>query len=346
MLFATAPTPQKMIELKLNQGKRPDQIVFATMADVHAYIQKAREFLATLDVNDRTDGQDLPLFDGLSIRTYRVPFEEPLSKQPVVERKRFLIMGAHFDDEVVGTGALAARAHAAGHDVVALIFCGGSSGRADHGLNATDGWTVRLYESIQGALIVGIDEIHVIVGPDGIGLPEWFWGGDEAWCRRMSCELARRYNVDYVVAHHDNPEVESHPDHPAVGRIAVAMTMQGQWTDHHSDLIPDYRVLSGEPIRSPVLLKYVVWPGKVNPSYNDVLEFDLQTALRVSRAIGMHRTQTVPIQGGPWGIDNTYALMWLGPRLGLRFGLDVNRPDMTFFEGYESPSGTKVASLL
>ncbi len=346
MLNTNAPSPEEMKSFKFNRSKRSDQIVFPTRRDVLDYVREAREFLVGLSVNHRTDGQDVPLFDGWFLRTYLVPHKSPLSRLPDAERKRFLILGAHFDDEVVGTGALAARASAAGHAVVALIFCGGSSGRADHGLNARDGWTVRLYETIQGASLVGIDEIHVIVSDTGIGLPEWFWGSDDAWCRRMGCELGRRYNVDYVVAHHDNPEVESHPDHPAVGRVAVAMTMQGQWTDHHSDLIPDYRVLSGESIRTPILLKYVVWPGKVNPSYNDVLEFDLETALLVARAIGLHRTQTVPIQGGPWGIDNTYALMWLGPRLGLRFGLDVNRPDMTFFEGYETPTGVKVASLL
>lgn len=346
MLFTTAPTAQQLRDAKFNYEKRSDQRVFETIEDVLKYIDQAREFLNGLEVNHRTGGEDVPLFDGLVLRTYRVPHKPPRAKLPEIERKRFLVLGAHFDDELVGTGALVAKASEAGHEVCVLIFCGGSSGRADHGLNSENGWLVRLYETMQGALIVGIDEIHVILGANGIGLPEWYWGSDHAWCRRLATELGRRYNIDYLLSHHDDPNVDNHPDHSAVGRIGVAWVNQAQWTDHHTSMIPDYRIPSGEEIRHPVLLKYVVWPGKVNPGLNDVLEFDLPTAILVASAIGKHLTQTVPVYNGPWGIDNTYALMWLGPRLGLRFGLDVNRPDMTFFEGYESPSGVKVASVL
>ncbi len=262
-----------------------------------------------------------------------------------------MILGAHFDDEVVGTGGLVAKASEQGHDVTALIFCGGSSGRADHGLNEQNGWYTRLHETIEGGKVVGLDEVHVIVGENGIGLPEWFWGSDPSWSRQMANELGRRYNVHHVVGHHDSDGtqdakmfVDNHPDHWAVGKITSEWN-RSQWTDHHSFACPDYRI-GKEDIINPSVHKYVVWPGRHNPSYNEYVEFDLPTAMQVADAIGKHRTQTVPVQNGPWGIDNSYALMSLMPKLGMRFGLDVNRPDMTFFEGYESTGGKLITSVV
>lgn len=60
---------------KFNKGKRPDQIIFATQQDVQQYVDEAREAIAGLEVNHRTDGKDIPLMDGLSLRTYKIPHE-------------------------------------------------------------------------------------------------------------------------------------------------------------------------------------------------------------------------------------------------------------------------------
>lgn len=339
MLFTQLPTKQEMLAYKGNRGKKPDQKVFASRAEALKYYDEAVDYLETLYSNTRT-GQDVEIMPGsVWLRTYLVPRRKGRRVLLNGKAKRILGLCAHFDDEAVGMGGLFAKAALEGHETYILTFCGGSSGRADHFLDEEEAWVVRLYETILSAQELGILEVHVLIGKNGIGLPEWLWGTSKKWARKIAMQLARRYNVHVLVAHHHNPKVDVHFDHTAVGRIARIWVKHGQWTDHHPTSFPDCRILGGEEILAPELWQYVVWAGERNPKYSFFIKFDLAVARRISRALGFHRTQTVPVKRGPWGINNSYAIASLMSKLAERFWRDVNNPQVFFVEGYVRVTG-------
>jgi len=171
-LFTAVPTMQQILDFKGNRGKNSEQIIFKDRDEALAYVRQAEAFLAGLERNHRTNGQDVPLMDNLFIRTYKVPQKRKRKVLPVGQRRRFMLLGAHFDDEAVGPSGAACKAAEEGHDVYVLTFCGGSSGRADHWLNEAECQIVRLYETILGASEIGILEVHVIVDEKGLGLKE------------------------------------------------------------------------------------------------------------------------------------------------------------------------------
>nr|MDO8098990.1 PIG-L family deacetylase [Candidatus Njordarchaeota archaeon] len=124
--------------------------------------------------------------------------------------RRFLVFGAHPDDEVVGVGATIAKLAKAGHDVFVVIFTKGEEGYADRRLKDTIAeLREKEIEKVRG--ILGVKKYELLGRPD-MGLK------NDKETFKESIRLIRKFKPEAIFTHH---KVDRHRDHIAASRLAT-----------------------------------------------------------------------------------------------------------------------------
>lgn len=141
--------------------------------------------------------------------------EDILPTPPLEEAERILVVEAHPDDAEVAAGAtLAALAHS-GKIVRLLALTGGDRGTTDATLGPQDVRRIRLAEGAAGAAALGAQGFEALDGRDMClaNTPEM---------RGRVATAIRAFKADTLFCLDPTLGDESHPDHRAAGRIALA----------------------------------------------------------------------------------------------------------------------------
>lgn len=139
------------------------------------------------------------------------PQAAPASRQVTAGGRRVLVVAPHFDDEALGCGGALALHRAAGDAVRALYLSdGANSGAPGYGRERL--MRLRRRESERALEHLGGGDLRLLGLPDG-DLAEVADLGE-----RLRAEIAD-WGADLVYAPHPQ---ESHPDHAAAGRAALA----------------------------------------------------------------------------------------------------------------------------
>ncbi len=141
---------------------------------------------------------------------------------------RFLVFGAHPDDEVVGVGGTIAKLAKDGNKVFVVIFTKGEEGYADRKLKDTIS-ELRRKEIEKVKRILGVEEYKLLGRPD-MGLT------NDKDTFKETIKLIRKYKPDAVFTHY---RVDRHRDHRAASRLVteafwqsmepVAMDLGNPW---------------------------------------------------------------------------------------------------------------------
>jgi len=308
---------------------------FQTPKEAERYYEQCLVEIAETPTNIENDGRDNPLveipgYGDFAIRTFRTAeTQKPLDGYAP---QRVLLASPHCDDEVIATGALAVVAAARGDEVRALEFTVGSAGRMDHGFDEAKGGAVRLAETLRSAKLVGINSVDVLIRPDGMmGMREWFWDNNEV-LRPLGVAIGRMYDADIAAYPDSDPAVDSHPDHNATSRVMDYATGWGQDPAFHPN-IPFRYEKRGVPLHK---LLYSVWSGgrNVEPSFYVPYDVNGPIAQIISKAITLHKTQSVPSVGIAERFGSNYAAAKILRDYQAGLWRDINNPHAMAREMY------------
>ncbi|QQS43446.1 PIG-L family deacetylase [Candidatus Roizmanbacteria bacterium] len=312
-----------------------NSFAFQTSEQARDYYEQCLVEIEETPTNIENEGADTPLIEipgygEFSIRTFRTaelrkPVEGHVSQ-------KVLLASPHCDDEVIATGAFAVAAAARGDDVRALEFTVGSAGRMDHGFDEKKGSVVRLAETLRSAKLVGINSVDILVKPDGTpGMPEWFWDNNEI-LRPLGVAIGRLYDTDIVAYPFNDPAVDAHIDHNATARVMDFATGWGQDPAFHPN-IPFRYEKRGKPLHK---LLYSVWSGGKNVEPNFFVPYDVNGPIAqiLSKAITLHKTQSVPSVGVAARFGSNYAAAKILRDYQAGLWRDINNPHVMAREMY------------
>ncbi|WXG43455.1 MAG: PIG-L family deacetylase [Promethearchaeati archaeon SRVP18_Atabeyarchaeia-1] len=142
--------------------------------------------------------------------------------------QRFLVFGAHPDDEVVGVGGTIAKLAKTGNEVFVVIFTKGEEGYADRELKDTISvLREKEIERVRG--ILGVKKYELMGRPD-MGLK------NDKETFKETIRMIRKFRPDAVFTHH---RIDRHRDHRAASKLvseafwqageAVAVDLGSPW---------------------------------------------------------------------------------------------------------------------
>lgn len=170
--------------------------------------------------------------------------------------EKVVCFAPHGDDAEFAAGVTLSNHVMDGDDVSVLLFTGGSAGRYTRGFTEKTMPIVRIAESISSAKMLGVKRFGIIILADGsMGLPEWFWDGNTPIMRRFAIGLMRKLNPHVLYAPHYDPEIDVHPDHQAVAKIAAWASGWGTENAFYNESFKG----KAEAFRE--LRMYAIWTG-------------------------------------------------------------------------------------
>ncbi len=141
--------------------------------------------------------------------------EDILPTPPLEEAERILVVEAHPDDAEVASGATLARLAQSGKIVHIVALTGGNRGTTDPSLSPGEVRRTRLVEGEAAARVLGAESFEAFDGEDMFlaNTPE---------LRGRVVSAIRAFKADTLFCLDPELADESHPDHRAAGRIALA----------------------------------------------------------------------------------------------------------------------------
>jgi LmbE family N-acetylglucosaminyl deacetylase len=137
---------------------------------------------------------------------------------------------AHPDDEVIATGGVMAKAHAAGHRVVLVVATRGERGEVAPGFLSRGEalWERRVGEVEEAARILGVAETYFLgyvdsgmMGEATNDDPACFWQADIGEAAERLAAILQAEGADALTVYDHNGNY-GHPDHIQVHRVGVA----------------------------------------------------------------------------------------------------------------------------
>lgn len=144
--------------------------------------------------------------------------EDVLPTPPLEESEQILVVEAHPDDAEVAAGATLARLAREGRHIRILALTGGDRGTTDPTLSPAEVRRIRIAEGERAAAILGAEGFRALDGED-------MQLTDTPVMRGRVITALREHQADTLICLDPNLRDESHPDHRAAGRIALAAAL-------------------------------------------------------------------------------------------------------------------------